>query len=723
MSLPPPDRTPLVVLVDNVYFFPITWRKLIIDFCRIQRSSQNRTLALGIDVIEPRQILLPLDGSNTNPANIYQASIDELIPLLDTISSFPMACSLLSYFARAERTYHIDDFLNLRAAQIDKEMHAATDSRIIDQVLIYSGLMGMDQRAMHSEFESISLRLQHLFTSKLRQLSSAYGTERKHLYFPAYSKQKNLAYNTQINFLQAVYGKDTGDRSVTSLQLLRLYAREGVRISGWMEMRIVWFFNDLKPRVYYTNGGDSFFCSLYIQQIANEIVKLLPSTNPATRFSVSRIGPVTGDQVLITYDYSSFTSSLAELKYFLFWLANQFDGTFLSVYDPFQGVRELDMGQYIREYNTYANQYMEFSVERFDRKSDTFFMGLSGALGIKGNIVFSTALHGIALADITKTPDNDCCVGDDALTSIFRDFLPLFVDRVNALGHINIDKFNVILPTSLDPLRKSSFKFLKRPLDLDGNDFPSLGSLDAFPDIASILYPEGDGIHTVHPGVDRQSMVVTFIMQLCRFSLVTSRRLAENAIEESIYGSDIEDCTLLFQRVYETLGLPTDGHAPGYIMPCTEGSDGYTINLFIPPVDTVSLITIGWIEACFAAFNGQVFLAPQTCTPIPMPLEHYLGQVFFATSDQKPLNFMVDMGYLEAEKVMTYTTFDHRFKSILERQTDILLTENEEPLIMQFTVISECLHYYDIAMFYVADEVGQDMSESLSMASSVFLDD
>jgi len=41
LSFTTSQETPLITLIDNIYFFPISWRKFIVDTCRIQKSTDS----------------------------------------------------------------------------------------------------------------------------------------------------------------------------------------------------------------------------------------------------------------------------------------------------------------------------------------------------------------------------------------------------------------------------------------------------------------------------------------------------------------------------------------------------------------------------------------------------------------------------------------------------------------------------------------------------------
>jgi hypothetical protein len=513
-------------------------------------------------------------------------------------------------------------------------------------------------------------------------------------------------------------GSTADTKDIRTIDLLRFYKDTGVKVPGPMEIRCAWFFNDLKPRIYYTNGGDSFFNSLYITDIANLVCKFLPSTNPDTRFEVTRVGSVREDQILVTYDYSSFTSSLSELKYFMFYLGYSLYGVPVDVYDPFEGVVTRDLGALIRDYNDFANHFCGFSVERFDGllTNPIFHMGQSGALGIKGNIVFSTSVHGLSLAAITGNPDGECCVGDDALAAIMHNYIKLFMICVNNLGDINESKFNIIKPISSDILRHSSFKFLKRPLDLDSRNIPTLGILDFFPDVASLLFPEGDNIHTSRD-LPFEVQLKSFVTQLTRFFTLQSRQ--KLSLADEVFMDDEKLVLNLFRQVYKQFGLPETGAAPGLqvLNPITQCY--FELRSFVPPIDTDVILTTGWVELCFSRFGGSLFEVPYMTGHIPPPEEIHLGQEFFCSSDVKPLVVLRDLGYLESDHVLQTVTFDQKYFDYL-----MTLVEDRDvydPTLIRYTVVQECNHYHDLIQSYLPeDSYDRDVMEELATVASVY---
>jgi hypothetical protein len=41
------QETPLITLIDNIYFFPVMWRKFTVESCRIQKPIESNTHLLA----------------------------------------------------------------------------------------------------------------------------------------------------------------------------------------------------------------------------------------------------------------------------------------------------------------------------------------------------------------------------------------------------------------------------------------------------------------------------------------------------------------------------------------------------------------------------------------------------------------------------------------------------------------------------------------------------
>jgi len=573
---------------------------------------------------------------------------------------------------------------------------------------------------LHPQLQDMNPRLRRLLESGFQGIKNTVSRA-THFILPAYNSKKNVGRQTQRNYHYTLSGEHVEPEfwSITTLDLLTLYFKTGYKITGPLEVRQAWFFNDLKPRTYYCLGGTSFWDGLYIQDLANFFCKILPSTNPFSRFTVSRVGTIGYDQLLITYDYTSFTTSLAELKFFIFWLSTHFRGTPMEILDVRLGLVRLDVGQLLYDYNEAVNNYQAFSLERFFQECEDviFFQGRSGSLGVKGNIVFSTFLHGMALGDITGTPDSDCCVGDDALVGLWRSLFQLFISCVNNLGDINPDKFISISRPSMDcpNAARETFKFLKRPIFLDAMGSPNLGVLDFFPSIADALHPEGDGIHTASFGLDRIQSVKTFVMQWGRFlNLQRSKDM-----HFSVRDEDLESLLSAIQAVYKEYGLPYEGAIPGVVwIPLHRGAPEVgAVRALIPPCDTIGVFDVDWLETLLFRFAGDVFTEPvRVGGSIPPPVDVVEGETFAATCDIPVLSLMEDIGCVTKELYMTQRTFDETYVLRIKRSMGGGL---DEPMYAEYTVVNKPHWWFDVCVRLHPDLMYQDPMGH-DRASSIF---
>jgi len=678
--------------------------------------AQNAHLRREAEIIQPLSIYHKISSPPSLKIHHYAVDFNDVLDYLSMLTGSTLSYNLLSFFVRAEDSIYSDDFSAERYKSFEKEFLAATDAYPTLSKLEYSGLFGGSgmnlhpQLAIHDDHHTYLPGFLDLGAQKIRQrfLRSIPVAP----ILPSYNNRKNISYESMAMYCDTQQIPISSD--ITTLDLLKLYESTGDIVSGRMELRQAWFYNDLKPRTYYCNGGDSYFASLYIQPVANILATFLPSTDPSSRFDVSRVGPISEDHILITYDYTSFSSSLSELKTFLFHLGTFLRGITIPVLDVRNGVSDIDLGVLLLEYNSFANEYLCFTVNRFDDKNfKSYRMGQAGPLGINGNIVLSTVCHGFSLADLTGHVDKDCCVGDDALTLIFRLSVALFVSCVNNLGSINLDKFSVIKHPSKDPLLSTSFKFLKRPLGIVG-DYPSLGDLDFFPDFCSVLYPEGDGFHTLPPGTTFLIRCKSFVMQLCRYTLVTESR--STLPLDEIYRDEDERIIDLFRKCYDALGLPHCGAAPGFRVYNPDDNAYDVLQIFIPPIDGPQLLRDGWISAVYNRFAGQLIQWPLSGLSIPPPDDPYLGQVFTCSNDHEGIRLLDALGHISTELLFEDVWFDYAFRCKLER---LALGKEEKPAYLSCTMISKPKWYYDIfSHLYTYDYV--EIDEALSIMSSVF---
>lgn len=227
----------------------------------------------------------------------------------------------------------------------------------------------------------------------------------------------------------------------------RLYAKFGIQAEGDTEMRCSWKYNTLKPRTYFAQGPTVYHKAKYVQALFNELVDCVPVTHRRMRFNLP-FGRMISDTntLLLTYDYSAFTSRLTESTRFIEALADYLSGTTVKLVDTFEGIVDADVGDMIREYLQYAQNHPYVDLGRFEGMEG--FYHRCGLLGVPGNISSCTLLHGLFLATLVGDLANCKCVGDDALVLLRipldnQEDLLQFIARVQTLGQVAEEKFEV----------------------------------------------------------------------------------------------------------------------------------------------------------------------------------------------------------------------------------------------------------------------------------------
>jgi len=273
------------------------------------------------------------------------------------------------------------------------------------------------------------------------------------------TSQKTMGRQTREDAQPFEEYTNTDTDGICANDLLRIYHKTGIRVGGETELRSAWKFNDLKPRIYYARGGRDYFASCHVQPIFNILLDSLPITHRRQRFLHESLD-IAGQTVFI-YDYASFTSHLHALRGFLLSLAEFLADTSVHILDVHQGWVEINCRDVLLEYAEVTTLDSSFSVERFGQLfgPDGISHHNTGMLGIPGNIVASTLLHGIHLALILGS---FCCkcVGDDAIGVSFRLTIDL-VEGISQLAPISVDKFE---EWDQDVRESHVWKYLKRPL-------------------------------------------------------------------------------------------------------------------------------------------------------------------------------------------------------------------------------------------------------------------
>jgi hypothetical protein len=699
-------HVPLQELLIIVPKLPFTWRKWVLDACRVQASMVRNSFLLSGTPSYPSSVIIPRRRSVTT------ITTTDISDLFENIYQSPVSCCILSYFVRAESISPYDSPHSILDKSWEKEINAALlphpgDNQVLDYDWL--GMQGHDNPC----YQLISRGLQ-----SLRHRFSIHHTI---LLFPYYNNKKNVSYDTQDIYREYV-GHQGPDKDITTSHLLRLYHETGYQVQGPLEVRSKWTYTDFKPRIYYAMGGEAYWLGIYAQPIANELCKILPSTNPFSRFNISRQGSLEKDELLVTYDYSSFTTSLSELKYFMLYLAHELRGITVDVLDVRYGVVSLDLGDYLHRYNTYVNQHQSFSLRRLyshDKSSEYIFhQGRSGSLGTQGNIVFSTVCHGINLSSFTQRPMNDSCVGDDALAIIVASLLPAFVDHTTKLGDIAPDKFTTW--KTADPpteAERQQFKYLKRPLTVDFIGEIRTGILDSFPNLGDIFAPEGDGTHSSsNLYANEYERVKTFCMQVGRFITSQSRNVLGLSYTTEEDAWFVIEC---FQVVYDRYRIDVTGQLPGSTMRL-EG-ENVVIDFFAPPIDHTSVLEEGWMERMYHLHHNEMFTTVvRVEAVIPPPQFITVGSIFRCSSNHKLTGLMEELGYFEVTPILMEVEFDEKYKRFYD---GIFFSGARTTILAECRVLREPPEYYlDVSSWFHLDRNVGDPFEALTDNQTVFTD-
>jgi len=272
-----------------------------------------------------------------------------------------------------------------------------------------------------------------------------------------------------------------------SIKLIeRIYHLTGIQIKGAVELRSAWKFNDLKPRVYFAQGGDVYPSTKFVQPIFNTILEHFDMVHPLHRFNPPEEGILPSD-ILVIYDYTSFTSSLDEIKSFIKEIADFYSGTEITVVDTNTGPRTQDLGELLHEYNRTANHYAYCDVTKLLSLDDpTFIRHTCGMLGVPGNISSCTLLHGIFTAFVVQSTKKSRCVGDDARLHWGGQHTYDLYLQLASFGDVARDKMESWTKEEAYSL-DNAWSYCKRPLNRLPQNRVSVGQLVIFPTLDTVL--------------------------------------------------------------------------------------------------------------------------------------------------------------------------------------------------------------------------------------------
>jgi len=180
-------HSPLFLLLGAMYYLPYLARKHLLDCCRIQRSQfTNSTLQSSYDVVIskfpitrlPKNLISTFRQQGIYPdvhfvhksITAVSISTSKILDLYENLYDNVLACSILSYFTRAEATSFPEQFISTLEDQKIKE-YQTSQAFDKDQQLDYRCLDGQDT-SMHLEIGKVPIRLAKKFAQGIRHILS-----------------------------------------------------------------------------------------------------------------------------------------------------------------------------------------------------------------------------------------------------------------------------------------------------------------------------------------------------------------------------------------------------------------------------------------------------------------------------------------------------------------------------------------------------------------------
>lgn len=527
---------------------------------------------------------------------------------------------------------HSDESPSVRQDGFDKEIAASQETFKQHQVLSYSAFFRT--RPGINDPGQYWVNLCHNIRKKFHQL-----LHRKVL-FPTVQRKKNVSDETAASY--QIYEKRPYVRTV-DLEVLR--AQRGYEIGGECEMRSAWKFNDLKPRQYYCIGGEQYFVSSYMRDVAVGIMESIGSTHVKIRTDPTSYMYAASDEYITAWDFTSFTTTLSELKHFLWFLARmaEADATVVRLFDYRDGFIDCPLYTLIDDYNQHANLFAGFSIHRMmdfvmEGASYECAQVNSGMLGVPGNIGFSTALHGLVIC--RECGVGKCvCVGDDALGITQQHPSASLLHPLSQIGNIHPDKFGIITPAN----REGRIKFLKRSLGTDGDQL-TMNFLLNFP-VAN--YIDGNACGRDAP--------IDFSMEARMFKVCSHTASLLWDIRERRASITDEDGELVMDFLYAAfkyMRLPTRGMMPGGTLRYSKDGEVLMMSVpfIIPPIKGYDAREVDWLEWFIRNTTSTYFLGT-VYIPHTQEVEVLRKGDELVMPESTWLSAMEDLGYVEVTAI------------------------------------------------------------------------
>jgi len=558
------------LLADYILWVPyldLNWRKFFLSVCQVGRTIEGNTY---LQQQFEEALKYPLA---TSPGEVLNE--EAILLYCSSIIVSSVTRSFVSSLLRCEISICYSGSHEAKEKGVCKEYRAAKD--IKHPKINYSALVGFP--APWTKYDPMN----HNLISQVRRFVDKFLsllTQDSGPLYPQFQRNKNMSRESAQMLNEEGYKREGKMwRDFGTLDLERYYARTGIMVKGNCEMRLAWKYNELKPRCYYCIGGACYWPARFIKPLAVKMMNANPVTHTKRRTDPTSIRySLENSDWIALWDLTSFTTSLCELRQFLFYLARICESDIrvrqrpLTIFDTYNGPSKRAVWELFDEYNESVNEYAEFTMMRLidkeivDMEVAETVQENSGMLGVPGNIGMSTALHGVHILPLVNK-DKAVGVGDDEMAGVDEDPNTRLFPHIGELGDLQLTKTDRIPPP--DDTSTVTKKFVKRGLTRVKDDL-YIDKLFNFPLLAyglNIQDPDRTVSFTDSEGVDK------FLRQVGAYYW---------DIHE--YGQYVDEGDVAFSQqiiglAYRRWGIPTKGALPGYQL-----SNGFRILCAIPPI-------------------------------------------------------------------------------------------------------------------------------------------
>jgi len=501
----------------------------------------------------------------------------------------------------------------------------------------------------------------HRFANQIERLSRS-------IIYPKVQRKKNMSQETCRNLVDAGF-KTTNWRNLRTLDLELFKMETGIRVKGEAEMRMVWRFNDLKPRCYYAGGGTNYWNARHVKPFAIAMMESIDSTQIQRRLHPEDIQYyLEEDDYLVMWDFSSFTTSLAELRHFLYYVIRNLEEDVrvrqhkIKCLDYQLGIEEITVSELLERYNEAENYGASYTIFRicesvFDSSmvgDEAFRQQNSGMLGVPGNIGFSTGNHGFHMeAGIREKTGS--AVGDDAMGGTKEHPKERFIPHMQLLGDIVPEKAGILEPV-YEGDQEQFGKFLKRRFTRTQYGL-SIDYLFSFPSLAGV-FGVVDEFHA--PNQDSADEIIL------KFSGQVGAFFWDIHAIGTLEPYEIQLIDRVLGACYRKLRLPFHGSLPGKKHPAF----AEFIPVAVPPL-FFDYGNHDWAEYLWDHSSQRTVLLPATYGFLEIP--PFEADLEFNATAGNMLNVLEDVGCVKKirmlmELVEVSETNRRRFRMFLSGQ-------------------------------------------------------